>query len=92
MATNVDFRTIGHLFGVSKASVCNILRDVCRAMLKVLLSKYIQLPSGSGLATVMSGFAMKGFPQCAGVVDGTHIPIEAPKEFVMYCICMLLLL
>ena len=26
------------------------------------------------------GFANRGFPQCVGVIDGSHIPIIAPKE------------
>ena len=80
LATNADYRTIGHLFGVSKASVCVIRKQVCRAIVNVLLRKYIALPSGSALATVLNGFAQKGFPHCAGAVDGTHIPIEAPQD------------
>ena len=41
LATNGDYRTIAHLFGVSRASDCLIAQDVCAAM-QVLLPKYIQ--------------------------------------------------
>lgn len=29
LATNIDYRTIGHLFGVSKSTVCVITKEVC---------------------------------------------------------------
>lgn len=80
LATNADYRTIGHLFGISKASVCLIRKDVCRAIVKVLLPKYVRIPTGSALTDVINGFDRKGFPHCGGAIDGTHIPIEAPQE------------
>ena len=80
LATNADYRTIGHLFGISKASVCLIRRDVCRAIVAVLLPKYIRIPVGSALTSVMNGFERRGFPQCGGAIDGSHIPIKAPRE------------
>ena len=81
LATNADYRTIGHLFGVSKSTVCIVTKEVCAAIVRVLLSKYIKLPTGEGLKEVVDGFEHKwGFPQCAGAVDGTHIPIVSPDE------------
>ena len=81
LATNSDYRTIGHLFGVSKPTVCVVTKEVCAAIVKVLLPKYIRIPTGDGLKTVIEGFKDKlGFPQCVGVVDGTHIPIVSPVE------------
>ena len=80
LATNADYQTIGHLFGVFKASVCVTRKQVCRAIVNVLLRKYIALPTGSALATVLNGLAWRGFPHCAVAVDGTHIPIEAPQD------------
>ena len=78
LATNTDYRTIGHLFGVSKASVCGITKEVCAAIVKTLLPKYIKVPTGDGLKAVVEGFNDRlGF---AGVVDGTHIPIVSPVE------------
>lgn len=69
------------MFGVAKGTVCVIVNDVCQAIVKVLLSKYVKFPSGEGIAEVVSGFESKyGFPQCIGAVDGTHIPILAPEE------------
>ena len=44
--------------------------------MKILLPKYIRIPTGDGLKVIIEGFKDKlGFPQCVGVVDGTHIPI-----------------
>ena len=81
LAMNADYRTIGHLFGVSKPTVCVVTKEVCAAIVKVLLPKYVRVPSGDELEKVVKGFRDElGFPQCAGVVDGTHIPIVSPSE------------
>ena len=43
------------------------------------MPRYIRIPSGESLK---DGFKHKWcFPQCGGVVDGTHIPIMAPHQF-----------
>ena len=44
LSTNSDYRTISHLFGVSRSSVCTIVREVCQAIVDILLPKYIQVP------------------------------------------------
>ena len=76
LATGTDYRTIGHLFGVSKSTVCLLVKEVCAAIVELLQMQYIRIPVGSALKAVISGFKNDyGFPQCAGAVDGTHIPI-----------------
>ena len=48
--------------------------------MQVFLKKYINFPTGDHLENVVTGFENKcGFPQCAGAIDGSHIPIQAPK-------------
>ena len=82
LATGTDFRTIGHLFGVSKSTVCVVTKQVCYALVSILLPKHIRFPSSDGLREVVDCFKHKfGFPQCAGVVDGTHVPIVSPAEY-----------
>ena len=81
LATNADYRTIGHLFGVARSTVCVVTKDVCAAIVRILLPKYIKVPTGEALKDVVEGFKYKwGFPQCARVVDGTHIPIISPHQ------------
>ena len=81
LSTNADYRTIGHLFGVSKSTVCLVTKDVCTAIVRVLLPKYIKIPSGDSLKDVVDGCVHKWeFPPCIGAVDGTHIPIKSPEE------------
>ena len=47
---------------------------------KVLLPKYIKVPVGSSLTSVINGFENRGFPHCGGATDSSHIPIEAPQK------------
>ena len=79
LATNADSTKIGHLFGISKGSICVTLGECCTIMAEVMLPRYIKIPTGECLDKVMETFEQKwGFPQCAGAVDGTHIPAKAP--------------
>ena len=79
LATGTDYRTIGHLLGVSKSTVCVVTKVVCAVIVKHLLPEYIKIPTGTALKVVIDGFKDDlGFPQCAGAVDGTHIP---PQEY-----------
>ena len=44
-----------------------------------LLSQYVQIPEGERLREIVEGFeSYWGFPQAAGAIDGTHIPILRP--------------
>ena len=81
LATGGDYRTIGHLFGVSKSTICVVSKEVCHAIVELLLSKYINIPSGSALKECINGFCSDhGFPQSVGAIDGTHIPVVSPRE------------
>lgn len=79
LATTAEYRTIAHLFGIGRSTVCSIVQTTCKAIVRYLMSAYIQLPVGEKLAEVVDGFSQSfGFPQCAGAIDGCHIPITPP--------------
>ena len=80
LATPCEYRTVAHLFGVARSTVCEIVQDTCRAIVRILLETYIRFPTGDALKRVIDGFEDKwGYPQCVGAIDGSHIPIAAPE-------------
>ena len=83
LSTGSDYRRIGHLFGVSKSTVCIVTKEVCAAIVECLLPKYIKIPTGAALRENVETFKMElGFPQYVGTVDGTHIsPQECPADY-----------
>ena len=81
LGTNIEYRTISHLFGVGLSSACIIVHEVCKAIVDVLLAKYIKIPSGNQALEVVKGFEDRwDFPQCFGSIDGSHIPILPPAN------------
>ncbi len=44
LCTNAEHQTIELLFGVWKSTVCLVTKQVCAAIVKVLLPKYIKFP------------------------------------------------
>ena len=82
LATTSEYRNIGHLFGISRSSVCLIVLEVCQLIMDILMPKHIKKPEGNQLKEIVEVFERKwGFPQCVGAVDGSHIPIIAPPEY-----------
>ena len=81
LGTNIEYRSLAHLFGVDLSTVCVAVHDVCTAIVDNLLERYIRIPTGSDAQAVVDGFLCTwGFPQCFGAVDGTHIRIIAPRD------------
>ncbi|ROJ25256.1 Protein ANTAGONIST OF LIKE HETEROCHROMATIN PROTEIN 1 [Anabarilius grahami] len=61
--------------------VCLIVREFSHAIRDEMMREYIKLPEGEELQTILLGFKNRwGFPQCAGAIDRSHIPIIAPPE------------
>ena len=80
-ASTAEFRTIANLFGVSRAFLCNCVKDVCCAIIKNLQRRLIYIPKDDELKSILETYKEKWrFPMCAGAIDGTHIAIIAPKE------------
>jgi len=45
------------------------------------LPKYVRIPHRERLKEIVEGFeTCRGFPQAAGAIDGTHIPIIRPQH------------
>lgn len=82
LATGIDYRSIGQLFGVGRLTCCQITHQVCDALVKVLLKRCIKVVgTDEQIQETKRGFEfMSGLPQCVGAIDGCHIPILAPKE------------
>ncbi|CAH1263518.1 uncharacterized protein [Branchiostoma lanceolatum] len=81
LASGDLMRSVADLFGVSEGSVCVIVHEVCDAINQVLWRDYISFPTGQRLKETIQGYKERWqFPQCAGAVDGSHIPIKAPSK------------
>ena len=55
---------------------CMIVHNTCKVIVDVILKRYIQFPQGDELSEVVEGFKNKwDMIQCAGSIDGCHIPL-----------------
>ena len=73
-------RSVSDRFNVTKSSVYRIVRRVCSALVDNCAKTFIRWPQGERAAEIMQKFEQNnGLPRCLGIVDGTHIPIKAPR-------------
>ena len=81
LATNVEYRTLSALFGLGRSTVCTVVVETCHAIATHLLPQYVKIPQGNKLREIVDGFeTCWGFPQAAGAIDSSHIPIIRPDE------------
>ena len=72
LATGIDDRSIGQLFGVARCTCCKITHEVCQAILNVLLNRFIKIVTGEHLEEVKQSFLIKSGLPHLGAVDGCH--------------------
>ncbi|MCO5547012.1 hypothetical protein L7F22_000452 [Adiantum nelumboides] len=73
---------LGDTYGCAKSTCCGIVLDFCKAIVKSgFRNMYIRWPSPSWLATLTQYFEVaRGIPFVVGAIDGSHIPIIAPRH------------
>ena len=80
LATNVEYRTLGELFGLGHSTVGKIVLETCEAIAQHLLQVHMCFPTDQTLKQVIHGCdAKSGFPQVASAIKGTHISIIQPQ-------------
>ncbi|XP_058038007.1 uncharacterized protein LOC131197673 [Ahaetulla prasina] len=78
LATSVCYRDVGNQFGVGRSTAGSVVLEVCRAIQRVLMRSTVNV--GNNLVAIVRGFEARGFPNCAGVVGTSHMPILCPPH------------
>ncbi|GBG67958.1 hypothetical protein CBR_g1077 [Chara braunii] len=66
-------------FGIGRATGLQAVRDVTSALLRAYPDA-IKWPVGRRRAQILCAFRDKGFPNCFGAIDCTHIYIDKPAD------------
>lgn len=78
----VYFRSVAERFGVSKSTCWNVLYRTCDLLYKVQnVYKVIHWPDRERQQEISNAFSRHGFPGIIGCIDGSHIRINAPKNY-----------
>jgi len=81
LASASEYRVAGKGFGVSKSSVCQILHTFCIELIRTQSRRLLCWPSPEECVEIAGAFERKYcLPQVLGAIDGSHIPITAPRE------------
>ena len=68
LATNVDYRIIGNLFGIARSTACMVFHDMVDGVNEVLTPKFIRCPITDMFRDIMDGFHDKwGFSHTLGL-------------------------
>lgn len=87
-ATGTFQAVCADLSDISQPSVSRIVHRVSDAVVRVLLPEVVKFPSNQDTPRVQHDFRnIAGFPGVVGIVDGTHIKIQAPTEHEEVFVC-----
>jgi len=79
LGTGTFYHAVADMHGLSKASVCRIVRRVVTVIVDKIFKNAVRWPTDTTI--IASEFMRKGgFPSVCELVDGTLINIEAPTQ------------
>lgn len=86
LARGSHYDTSGERFGFSKSTMNKWHPVVLKAIWTYLHHSLVMPSSEEALEELATSFQEYcGLPNCIGAIDGTHIPIDAPRRFHDFC-------
>ncbi|CAL5199216.1 unnamed protein product [Lathyrus oleraceus] len=83
LATGDPLRLVSKRFGLGISTCHKLVLEVCAAIKKVLMPKFISWPDEKNLKLIKQEYeSLSGIPNVGGSMYTTHIPIIAPKSNV----------
>ena len=79
LAHGNSYVSIGPVFNVGKSTVIEAVQDVVASLFE-LKDEYIHFPETVAGTYIGTFKDLSRLPNIVGVIDGTHIPINAPRE------------
>ena len=81
LATGNSYRTVGLTFGIGRCTAMNVKDEFFSALIR-RANDFIKFPkTAEETRQAMQEFLnISRFPQVVGALDGSHIPIKAPKD------------
>ena len=85
LADEGRYMKVANTFGISRSYVSIIIKRVCAGISEYPGPIYVRLPdSEREVQELVNQFHVyRGFPQCAGAVDGTYTAIKEPTEMLL---------
>ena len=80
ISTKENYIRIADRFGMAQSTAMKCVERVVSSILDHLLPMYLAWPSGQERKKIMDSFSSKGLQKVIGAIDGSHIPIKAPRE------------
>jgi len=81
LATRDSYKTIGHSFRMGFSTVSNIIKEVCEAINRKMINKYLPEPTQSMWKQSAETFLSKwNFLNAIGSIDGKHVTIKCPNN------------
>ena len=81
LAHGASYRQLSQPLGVSRSACQEICEEVYLMICRYLYPVHIKWPTNEDLHNEMETFdELKNMPMCVGAVDGSHIPITAPRH------------
>ncbi|XP_064483202.1 uncharacterized protein LOC135396090 [Ornithodoros turicata] len=81
LCSTAEDRTIAHLFGIGRSTVNTVYRQFVTAVIEKLESEWLRMIRPEAMAAHLREFyAVTGFPQALGALDGCHFAVSPPEK------------
>ncbi|KAL1480691.1 hypothetical protein MTO96_034685 [Rhipicephalus appendiculatus] len=81
LCSSAEDRTVANLFDLGRSTVNTIYREFCDIVVEALEDQWVRMLAADDMTDhIREFYAVTGFPQAVGALDGCHFPVSPPKE------------